>query len=184
MLTAEEYWRSGAGLAHITPPSNRSPEGDGFAEVLTGLIGDDSVLDYGCGVGRLAGLFGDDRYTGIDICPDAIERARLAHPKHWFFSDYEARPPADVTLLHTVLLHVPDGDPLHVLIGRLSSKRIIVSEILGRTWRRSGEPPVFNREAEDYVAAFAPRYALHRAIEHPYPHYAATNLTMLEFVRC
>lgn len=174
-----EYWRSGAGLSNITPQGKQWPEGEGFGTFLVGLIGDASVLEFGCGVGRLAGLFAPERYTGIDICPEAIERAQSAHPAHRFTLDGEL-PAADVTLLHTVLLHVPDGE-LGKLISRLSSPRVLVSEILGRHWRRSGDPPVFNREAEEYGAVFAPSYRLVSTETRPYPHYRDTDLTVLEF---
>lgn len=186
MMTPEEYWRSGVGIAHITPPGNRSPEGDGFDEVLRDLVGNGVVLDFGCGVGRLAKVFEPDRYLGVDICADAVDIARQMLPWHRFkvLAEGDALPRADVTLIHTVLLHVPDGDPLHALIGRLSSERVVVSEIMGRQWRRGGEPPVFNREATEYGAAFAPAYRLNRIVAHSYPHYRGAELSMMEFVKC
>lgn len=92
-------------------------------------------------------------------------------------------PRAEVTLAHTVLLHVPD-DALAGVIARFTSPRVIVSEILGRHWRRAGDPPVFNREAEEYVSAFAPRYRLAARLEWPYPHYRDTDLTLMEFALC
>ncbi len=177
--TTAEYWRSGAGLANIAPPGK--PEGDDFPAFLTGLVGSQTILEFGCGPGRIAKLFDPARYVGVDICAKAIEMARDRLPHHRFMllEEGDYLPEAGVTLLHTVLLHVPD-EALRPLIERLRSPRVIVSEILGRQWRRGGNPGVFNREADDYVTAFAPR-RLHARHDRPYPHYRDTNLTALEF---
>lgn len=183
-VTPAEYWRSGAGLGNITPAGKAWPEGEGFPEALLALIGDGSpVLEFGCGVGRLAGLFEVEDYIGIDIAPPALAVARQALPGHRFELLADALPSAAVTFAHTVLLHIPD-DALAGTMALFTSPRVIVSEILGRHWRRSGNPPVFNREMSDYEAAFAPRYRLSEVMLHPYPHYRNTDLSIMEFVRC
>jgi len=180
---AFDYWASGQGLGNITPRGKSWPEGEGFARLLRDLVGDRRVLEFGCGTGRLASLFDADRYVGVDVCAVALDQARSAHLGRDFrvIGDRGVLPLADVTLAHTVLLHVPDEE-LDDVVARFSSPRVIVSEILGRSWRRPGNPPVFNREPEDYVKAFAPRYVLTCALAHPYPHYRGTDVTLLEFV--
>ena len=44
-----------------------------------------SLLDVGCGLGDLAGFLQERgievNYTGIDVLPEMLERARLAHPQ-------------------------------------------------------------------------------------------------------
>lgn len=185
MSHARDYWASGAGLTNITPGGKPWPEGEGFGALLTWLVGDVHGLEVGCGPGRLAGLFPAGRYVGTDICPAALDLARAAHPDHRFalMGDEEPLPGAELTLFHTVLLHVPD-DELPAMLARVTSPRVIVSEILGRHWRREGDPPVFNRAAEDYEAGFAPRYRPLRLVRHPYPHYRDTHLSIMEFARC
>lgn len=180
-----DYWRSGRGLSNITPQGKAWPEGEGFRDFLSGLIGLDTVLEFGCGIGRLAPCFDPEQYVGVDVSPFALERARSNHPKYRFdlIGETDPLPLANITLAHTVLLHVPD-DALGSVVARFESTLVIVSEILGRHWRRSGNPPVFNRELEDYQAAFAPRYRLVERHEWPYPHYGDTNLTVMKFVRC
>lgn len=181
--SAAEYWRSGAGLAHITPAGKACPEGEEFGPFLASLVGEEqSVLEVGCGPGRLAGLFDPTLYYGVDICPEAIRQAKAAVPFHLFrpIDDEAPFPRLGVTLFHTVLLHVPD-DALAAMIDRLTSPRVLVSEILGRHWRRPGDPPVFNREEEDYISAFSPRYRMRRRWDCIYPHYRDTKLSILEF---
>lgn len=161
------------------------PEGEGFPEFLSALVGEGSVLEFGCGVGRLASCFDPGCYLGIDVSAFAIAEAMMLRPSHRFQIIDEAVPPpdADVTLAHTVLLHVPD-DALQAVVDRFESPRLIISEILGKRWRRTGNPPVFNREMSDYEAALLPRYRLTGRHFRPYPHYAGTMLTMMEFARC
>lgn len=179
---AAEYWRSGAGLGNITPHDKAWPEGEDFGAALSTLIGGESVLEFGCGIGRLAKLFAAQSYIGIDICAEAIEIARANLPHHRFsvIDEKSSLPVCDVTLLHTVLLHIPDGE-LNAIVNRLTSRRVIVSEVMGRHWRRDGELPVFNREADEYTMAFASRYDLARITRLRYPHYENTDLTIMEF---
>lgn len=178
-----EFWKSERGLECITPRDKQWPEGEGFPQFLRGLVGNDSVLEFGCGIGRLAECFDPEQYIGVDVSRHALARARERMPSHRFMVADDDLPQAEVTLAHTVLLHVPDH-ALGRVVARFTSPRVIVSEILGRHWRRDGDPPVFNREAEEYVEAFSSRYMLVDRHEWPYPHYYDTNLTLLEFARC
>jgi len=180
-----DYWASGAGLSQVTPHGLPLPEGQDFPAFLAALIGERKVVEFGSGPGRLAALLDAERYVGVDICATALERARETAPKHQFklIDESVPLPDGDVTLCHTVLLHVPD-DLLLQTIDRFNSNAVIVSEILGRKWRRDGEPPVFNREAIDYVLAFGKfGYVLASHVERPYPYYRDTNLTVIEFRR-
>ena len=183
-MTPRDYWASGAGLGNITPAGIEWPEGEFFQAILKDIVGRSrSVIEVGCGPGRLAQMFAPGLYRGVDICPAAIDLAREATPSHQFslIDDAEPFPEADVTLFHTVLLHIPDGK-LASMIARIRSPRVIVGEILGRRWRRPGNPPVFNRERADYEAAFAPARRLARVTAIPYPRYPNTDLSLMEFV--
>ncbi len=177
-----EFWRTGVGLNNITPKDNPEPEGAGFGKFLVKSCGPGRVLDFGCGVGRLAKYFEPVRYHGVDICGAAIDIATTAEPAHSFSLLGHDLPKADVTLAHTVLLHVPD-DEIAVVIARFNSPRVVVSEILGRRWRREGDPPVFNREKRDYQDLFRPAYRFTRSRPLRYRHYWNTDLTVMQFAR-
>jgi SAM-dependent methyltransferase len=181
--SAFDYWRSGRGLGNITPAGKQWPEGEGFPIFLSNEFRDLRVVEFGCGVGRLAGCFDPEMYVGVDICPDAIAIARRDNPKHVFKLLDGGLPAGDVLLCHTVLLHVPD-DELPATLEQFHHETVVVSEVMGRAWRRDGLPPVYNREQGDYRAAFlAAGYELDDVILRPYEHYRNTNLTVLFFGR-
>lgn len=169
-MNPADYWRSNADLQHITPPGDCMPE-VGLFQVLSRVC-KGKVFEFGCGYGRLAPAFAQTHYVGYDINLAAIKAAEERNPNHRFTHEWE---PHDTFLAHTVLLHIPDDEIESVLA--LSGPRIVIGEIMGRQWRRSGNPPVFNREAEEYEAMIG-RKAERIAI--PYPRYGC-HLTMLVF---
>jgi trans-aconitate methyltransferase len=170
-----EYWRANSGLKHITPPGCDMPEVELFPALQAACWG--RVLEVGCGYGRLAGAFDPANYHGIDVNPTAIEAARRAHPDHSFaVGDTRDPPPAhDTLLLYTVALHIPDSALSTLALMAAGSPRIVIGEIMGRRWRRPGNPPVFNREPREYEQLFS-RQAKSLAIQY---HRYGTDLTLL-----
>jgi hypothetical protein len=86
--------------------------------------------------------------------------------------------PAETFLAHTVLLHVPDGEIQSVIDRAKQCPRIVIGEVMGRNWRRGGNPPVFNREAHEYVEMVGRE--LIDSIAVPYPRYRC-DLQLLVF---
>jgi len=88
-----------------------------------GDLGGRSVLDVGCGPGDLCGYFRergiDVDYTGVDIHPGMIERARRAWPGARFVErdilDGPARPEADYVLASGLFGLAVNGEPDFVL---------------------------------------------------------------------
>lgn len=184
----DAYWRGPRGLVHQTPPGSR-PEGFDVSGYLWRSFFLDpyieTVLEFGCGTGRLAGMFlhaTDCLYTGVDVSDLAIAKARerFADRKDRFsVVEYGKAPDSDFDagFSYTVFLHVRDED-LGSIVEAVSSAvrhRFVVGEILGRAWRIPGQadPPVFNRERQEYVDVFE-RFGWSfrelRAV--PYRHYA------------
>lgn len=167
-----DYWRANVDLREITPRGERFPEVGLFDALRQACVG--SVFEFGCGDGRLAPAFDPCGYFGFDINPAALCAARVANPKHLFGDEIRD---ADTFLAHTVLLHVPDDELPDVVAMARCYRRIVISEVMGRKWRRAGNPPVFNREADEYAQAFG---KVPRVISVPYPRYRC-NLDMLVF---
>lgn len=142
-----EYWQNNNNLVHITPSGERFPEINLFEALQKAVKG--SVFEFGCGDGRLSPAFNCEHYAGFDINPAALKAAQKANPLHKYVTEWAA---ANTFLAYTVLLHVPD-DEIESIINQAKRNysRIVIGEIMGREWRRPGNPPVFNRNKEDYL---------------------------------
>lgn len=172
MASPAEFWRGNARLRDITPHGERFPEVGLFEALGRACTG--SVFEFGCGDGRLSSAFHPDSYVGFDINPHALVAASRANPAHRYVTDPE---PADTWLAWTVLLHVPDDEIGEVLDGAKLYRRIVIGEVMGRKWRRAGDPPVFNREAHEYVEMVGRPC---ETVLIPYPRYGC-DLHMLVF---
>ena len=179
-----KFWKN-ADFRYINPayPAQEFPEGWDVREELREIMGQRRVAELGCGYGRLCTAFSPEQYTGYDISPAAIDAARLRFPDYRFQvmageDDFAA---SEAVLLYTVLLHVADED-IGPFIARLASKAafVLVAEIMGRSWRRSGNPPVFNREAQEYITLFAQHgFAVDDIITAPHHRYPGWSITFL-----
>ncbi|MEZ5950873.1 MAG: tetratricopeptide repeat protein [Planctomycetaceae bacterium] len=189
----ETFWKQDQ-LANIIPHNEQLgafPEGWDVRPFLWDWLRNDAcrrVLEVGCGYGRLCQAFPADLYLGVDINPSAVEQAARTNPAYEFqtigFED--PYPRADAILLYTVLLHIDDlsvGPMLRRLCA--ATDTLLIAEILGRQrWRRSGNPPVFNRDLQDYIALLQEQgFRLARAEEKPYRHYPDTCISFLKFIR-
>jgi SAM-dependent methyltransferase len=153
------FWRE-KGHLHLRPGSAPFPGGFDLLGVIHDELGEcRRVLEVGCGDGRLSEAFVKGQYLGLDVNEENINNARHKHRQHMFrLCEYDlfAYPDADAILVIHVLLHVPD-DEIGVMIERLTlaAPIILVGEILGREWRREGEPPAYSRDLDDYLDLFA-----------------------------
>ncbi|MGP1675907.1 MAG: class I SAM-dependent methyltransferase [Burkholderiales bacterium] len=185
MSAATEFWKNDDGLDYITPKNARWCEGFKVHEVLREMTAGESVLDFGCGDGRMTEAFDPDSYVGVDINPHAIRHCRNKFPAYRFKPSTVDLPSADVALCYTVLLHVPD-DEIDRTVERLSAaaKRVLAAEILGRKYRRPGPLPLFQRELDDYVTIFAATgMVLHAVTRKPYLRYGGVEISFMDFRR-
>ena len=183
------FWKDNS-LKNIKPPrGGEFPEGWDVVEFFNELFTEEEyghIIDIGCGYGRLCEAFNPEKYLGLDFSKDAILKAQELHPKYNFSvtGSTTEYPPSDTKLLYTVLLHQTDED-IDEIVKNLckSTKMIIVGEICGRKWRRKGNPPVFNREKEEYIELFKKhgKFILEQYSE-PYEAYKNTNIEIMVFV--
>lgn len=173
--SAESLFWIEEGVRHIIPEiGEKFLEGFDVGDLLDQCL--DShlpVVEIGCGVGRIAGLFAPESYIGVDVNPYALIAARAANPNHMFrIADVGLQyPSAPSAFVYTVLLHISDEEidrfMKEVVTGR---SRVIIAELMDRRWRREGVPPVFNRDAEDYILIMQ-RLGF-RLVKHFKPEYA------------
>jgi SAM-dependent methyltransferase len=197
MIDYKKYWLTDNLRNIVAGSDTENPEGWDPVEVLEEILKSlnfETVLDFGCGYGRLCKAFQPKHYTGIDLNPQAIQEAQNRYPDYFFKeieldSEYDN---VDIILAYTVFLHL-DDDIIGSILQRLRKackKYLIIGEILGREWRRPGDPPVFNRNYDDYISLLQ-RHGFQVINEYklPYKRYADSsyfknNNTDLSFLIC
>lgn len=154
--TVESSFWIDEGLRHIIPNvGSEFPEGFDVSDLLRKSLDHYlPVLEVGCGVGRIAQLFAASEYIGVDINPHALIAARQANPQHQFrIGDVGlCFPKAPAAMVYTVLLHIADSDIVAFLAAVAEGReRVVIAELMDSRWRRTGNPPVFNRDPETYI---------------------------------
>lgn len=186
-----EFWTE-HGLNWITPKGIEWPEGFNVGQVLKNLMGyHDSILEVGCGPGRLAGAFHPTAYIGVDINPAAIAAARAKWPGHVFYEvGLDGKLPArDVVLLYTVALHIPD-ELLKEQFKRFTDaavQELVIAEIMDptrRTIRREGYDLSNQRSVGEYITLMETfGFYLSQRKMMPYEYYPGREITFLQFTR-
>ena len=181
-----EFWR-GDNLKNITPPSSAFPAGfdeSAFLKRLWPLLASTSVVEIGCGFGRLASAFPPEIYLGLDINPEAIEKAKIHRPDYRFeVIDFGASyPKADLYLAYTVFLHIDDKN-MAGLNRRLRDvcRQLLIVEIMDPAFRElPSAVPNFVRTRSDYQRFFE-AFDLELEIRRPYQHYPGADISYLLF---
>ncbi|WP_196207539.1 class I SAM-dependent methyltransferase [Citrobacter sp. Res13-Sevr-PEB04-36] len=175
--TPEELFWIDEGVSNIIPNTKfEYPEGDYLKDMLFDAIeGSFPVLEIGCGIGRIAKLFDADKYIGVDVNPNALVKARNVLPTHYFRIHDKGccYPKATSVLLYTVLLHISDSVIYDFLKEVCNNKtKIVISELMDTRWRRGGNPPVYNRDPEDYILLMSELgFKLMKSIKREYERY-------------
>lgn len=181
-----DFWKT-KGLDNIKPDTGEEfPEGWDVRDFLSVEceMANETVAEIGCGYGRLCEAFSPEKYTGYDINPNAIALAKKMHPDYSFEHCTIGNPVIEsrYVLFYTVLLHVPDESLVDFLkVTTASATEIVIGEIMGRKWRRGGEPPVFNRELDEYLDIIegAGFQTAHLTKDMPYERYKDTNISFV-----
>lgn len=170
-------------LTNIKPSNwGEFPEGFDPRKVIADIyrwIGGGAVTELGCGYGRLCQSFASNMYTGLDINPSAILKAKDLFPSYEFqlIQEPNELSGGNILMAYTVFLHMPDD----VLKGWIESakkcyKHIVICELLGRDWRNMvNRVPVFNRELQEYIDLLKP-FNLSAEIQLPYQRYSTSDL--------
>jgi len=188
-MKTNKFWE-GEAEKHIIPNTGTEfPEGWDVLNFLTELLPYKQITEVGCGWGRLCKAFSPYVYSGIDINENVVTLAKERFPQYKFTHTKEM-PVSENKLLYTVLLHISDEDIKEFIktLCNSTKERIVVAEILGRDWRRAGNPPVFNRNLEEYESYFEKEnFVLEKIIKKPYNRYINwdkqdTNISFMIFM--
>lgn len=156
-----EFWICD-GRRHLVPNDDEYlVEGVHTRKLLKNHVGNGSVIEIGCGDGRLCRDFSRDQYLGFDINPGIIVDARGKYRGYKFkiSKPLQEYPQSDWVFMHTVLLHVDDDDIEEFLdYATRNTDNVIISEMMNRKFRKGDGsqrvPPVFNRSIRDYKDLF------------------------------
>jgi SAM-dependent methyltransferase len=109
----KDFWIK-HGLRCIKPCDEEFPEGWNPIEFVRILLdsyelGGCTVLDFGCGVGRLTPAFDKNLYLGMDINPNAIEIAKAKNPEYQY--EVGEKPvKRDLLFAYTVFNHLSNTE--------------------------------------------------------------------------
>jgi len=171
------------------------PEGFDVTNVIRQLsdeVGYKSVIDFGCGHGRLCESFDPKNYLGLDIDPNSIEMARKKFSEYRFDHVKQEPSSADLYLAYNVFLHMND-QTVDLALKNMRCKWLILVEMLGRNWRSTQIPQTYNRELSEYIALLRSHdLILQKHIKQPFKKYSDaawyqdrnTDLSFLVFKKC
>ena len=168
--TIKDFWEND-NLKNIKPTSTEFPEGFDPRCVLKEITADitfSSIVDFGCGYGRLCEAWDNTKYTGIDISEIAVNEAIKKNPTY-VFKNYST-PAADLYVAYTVFLHL-SNDQLKKELRAIQTKYFIIAEILGSEWSNNGKgnPPTYNRDDYDIMKEFG--FEMIKEVRRPYARY-------------
>ena len=152
MKTDRQFWQSSSSDGWVNPfPALARNEVVSACRYMP-------VIDYGCGVGRLASSFGIDQYRGVDINRDRVQTARIGNAGYTFdaIDGHRDLRGSDCgsLIVDNVLIHVPD-DEIEDMIETfcLCARAIVQCEHFGRKrWRRGRYG--HQRDKEEYLQMF------------------------------
>lgn len=162
----QKYWKNNKKLRNIVSIRLRSivnRSNFSLTKNIKSIVGNSSILDFGCGYGRLTKNFDKKGYLGIDINPFGIQKARKSNPDYCFLIDNKlpSNRKFDYILFYTVILHMSDLaiKNLNVDIKRIIIAESIVEKRLGRgeIGRKKKTPrkfPAYGRKLQQYLDIF------------------------------
>jgi SAM-dependent methyltransferase len=150
-------WVGPSAAQFVTPKGDRWPEGQSDLAIRVERIVSEqpgTILDFGCGDGRLAHLFPFNRYIGWDQNPDLVRMAAKANPLYPFATSTDGGlPEYSASLACMVFNHVPDADIAEWIETLCSGDRpLYLIEVLDPAYRLMPNPTQgnFHRSAETY----------------------------------
>lgn len=131
------------------------PEGFDLLTVVKEIsdqLGYNSIIDLGCGEGRLAPSFDPKKYIGVDIDHRAIQEAQKKFSNYQFTTVEKAPQYADLYLAYALFGYM-SSEALDQILSNIRCKWLIVGEILGKEWHLNTIPPLYSRDLSEYIKA-------------------------------
>lgn len=177
-FSSADYWRERYAKGGTSGAGSYGRLADYKAGVINALVADrgiDSVIEFGFGDGNQASMFEFPSYTGIDVVPELVARAktRFADRPGWTFStraDFELQPAGhDLALSLDVIYHLIEDDVFDAYMSDLvnaSGKYLLIYAS-----DRDDMPPavhVRHRKYTSWIAENAPQWRCIETLENPF----------------
>lgn len=159
-----EYWRkAGETYASRFKTSAAYEEQERVLRELLGSIEFDSVLEIGCGFGRMTAIvqeFKPSRYLAIDVSHEQLAEAerRVPGPEYLLTSveEFDTDEKFDLVLASEVLMHIPPesvGEVIAQMLER-ANKHVISIDLYG--WPEALNGPLVGHNWSHNYGAFYP----------------------------
>ncbi|PWB38882.1 MAG: methyltransferase type 11 [Parcubacteria group bacterium] len=88
-----------------------------------------TILDFGCGVGYLAGFVPNSKYIGVDRDRESLHVAKKNYPQHVFIEQLPPSGSYDTIIALAVIEHLPDPKALLSVLSALLAEggKIIIT---------------------------------------------------------
>ena len=148
-----------------------------------------SVVEFGSGDGNTASLFHLRRYTGVDVAPEVIERARarLGDRSGWCWKSleaFDADPQMhDMAMSLDVIYHLVEDAVFEAYMRRMfaAAGRLVLIYSSDHAGEAGGAPHVRHRAYSDWIAREMPDWTLGRSWKQPFPFGPGTNPRQTSF---
>jgi SAM-dependent methyltransferase len=176
-LASDEYWERRYRRGGTSGPGSYGALAEYKADFINRFVaehGVSSVIEFGCGDGAQAALFGLPAYTGVDVSATAVElcRARLGDRAGWRFATAADRDAYagchDLALSLDVIYHLVEDAVFEAYMADLfdhAGGHVLV--YASDRDRRSVSAHVRHRRHGEWVAARRPDWA--RVADHENP---------------
>jgi trans-aconitate methyltransferase len=136
-----------------------------------------SLLDLGCGDGRVSEGFEVETYLGLDPSPVAVAEARkrVGDRTGWSVQEYEPAaimgqtPPADVSVSLDVVFHLIDDRLYFAYLTHLFHCTRMAVGIYSTNWDGPAHAHMRHRNVEQDVADWFPGWYLDESVAPPWP---------------
>lgn len=166
-MNHRSYWADGYGTVPEYPTTNpvHLRQEAALAEALRRVPDITSVIEVGCGDGRIAALLHRElpqaAYAGLDISPERLERTKLVRPDAELFcaaiQDFQTDRTWDLALTVEVLMHIPPEE-----IGEVVDKlKRLARYVIAVEWVPEVMPETVDSHnwPHDYPSLLRPFYA-------------------------
>lgn len=155
-------------IPHSLPKCPQTFDPAATVKQLSDQLGYSSVIDLGCGHGRLSEAFAPEKYLGLDIDEKVLEIAKQQFSNYRFEPVGEQPKFADIYVAYSLFSSLTDFQA-HEALKKVRCKWLILGEQLKAEDKGPKLSRLYTRDLDDYIRLFrAHDFTLHKHVKKPY----------------